>query len=180
MRGFRNLALGVALLFMTDLASVARNVKSDYDHNVDFSRIHTYSWGKIATLDPVYSERIKSTVDKDLQGKGFQFLTSGGDVTIFARSNVHSRQELEAFYKGFSGRVAQWGWGGWAGGACGEASANPGPGKLVIDVFDGNSRTLLWRGCADEGQPASPDKNAPDAGSDLESMLKTLPPDKSR
>jgi hypothetical protein len=179
MRGFRTVALGAALLIGLLSTALAGNVKTDYDHKADFSGIHTYSWGAISSTDPFYAQRIRETVDKDLQGKGWQFLTSGGDVTIFAKGNVHNREELESYYNGFGGRGAHWGWSGWAGGDGTDttsADASPTVGKLVIDVFDGNSRTLMWRGCAANDISSNSEKNTRELDQDLATMLKNIPP----
>ena len=70
----------------------ADNVKVDYNHQVNFSEYHTYSWGKIKVSDPLLSARIQRAVDTVLQKEGWQEVTSGGQITIMAHDNVHNEQ----------------------------------------------------------------------------------------
>ncbi|MGA9587834.1 MAG: hypothetical protein WBQ95_21065, partial [Terracidiphilus sp.] len=45
----------------------AADVRTDFDKHADFSRIHSYCWGKVSTADPLYEQRIKDQVNKDLE-----------------------------------------------------------------------------------------------------------------
>ncbi|MGD0670225.1 MAG: hypothetical protein ABSB23_22045 [Bryobacteraceae bacterium] len=44
-------AVGTALLFAAPL--FAQQVKTDYDHKVEFSQYKMYSWEKVQTQDPL-------------------------------------------------------------------------------------------------------------------------------
>src|SRR6202046_5494965 len=71
------------LLGGSALPAFAGNVRTDYNHQANFAQYHTYSWGNVKTSDPFYVDRIKQAVDKQLQAKGWQLVTSGASVTIF-------------------------------------------------------------------------------------------------
>jgi hypothetical protein len=102
------------LLGGSALPVFAGNVRTDYNHQADFAQFHTYSWGNVKTSDPFYVDRIKQAVDQQLQGKGWQLVTSGASVTIFASDNLHSQKEVQTMYDGFGGGWGGgWGWGGW-------------------------------------------------------------------
>jgi hypothetical protein len=49
-------------------------------------------------------------------------------------------------------------------------------GHLVVDVFDGNSKRLLWRGMASRDLSNNSDKNAKGLNQDIEKMMKNFPP----
>ena len=174
------LALTAALAISAGSAAFAGDVKTDYDHGADFSRIHTYSWGQVQTANPLYVDRIKQAVDKDLQAKGWQLAASGGDVTVFARGSVKNQQELETWYNGLGGGWGgRWGWGRWGGGGWGESTTtveNEKVGVLVVDVFDSNSKELMWRGTSDQELSNNSDKNTKNMDKDIDKMFKDFPP----
>lgn len=184
MKSLKMIALAAALCLSAGLYTFAADIKTDYDHHADFSRIHTYSWGQVNTSNPLYVDRIKEAVDKDLQAKGWQLAPSGGDVTVFAHGSVHNQKELETYYNGLGGGWGgRWGWGGWGGGGFGETTTevnNRPVAMLVVDVFDGNSKNLLWRGSSTSDVSNTPDKNTKNLDKDIDKMFKDFPPKGSR
>lgn len=180
-----NLTLASALLLALTPVALGGNVRTDYDHGANFAQYHTYSWGKVQTSDPFYVARIKQAVDKQLQAKGWQLVPSDGSVTIFATDKVHNQKEVETMYDGLGGGWGGgWGWGGWGWGmgnpgGFGEATtttSNQQVGNLVIDVFDGASKNLLWRGLATEDLSANAGKNTKSLDGDINKMFKDFPP----
>lgn len=178
------LALAAALAVGSLTTAFADDVKTDYDHNATFSNFHTYSWEKVTSKNPFVVDRIKQAVDKDLQAKGWQMVPSGGDVSLFATDNIHNEQELETMYDGMGGGWGGgWGWGGWGGmggmGGMGDATTtavNQKTGKLVVDMFAGNSKKLLWRGSATGDLSNNSDKNTKNLDNDVAKMFKKFPP----
>jgi hypothetical protein len=88
-----HLALAGALLLGSSVVALGDNVRTDYNHQVNFSQYHTYCWGKVQTTNPFYVARIQTAVDKQLQAKGWQLVPSGGSVTVFATDNLHNQKE---------------------------------------------------------------------------------------
>ena len=86
---------------------MAQDVKTDYDHHVNFSQYHTYYWERVKTTNPLWENRIKDAVDHELQAKGWQRVDSGGDVAITAVGSAHDQREYQTFYDGLGG----WRWG---------------------------------------------------------------------
>jgi Domain of unknown function (DUF4136) len=185
-----SLMLAGALLLGSSALALGDNVRTDYDHGVDFTQYHTYSWGKVQTSDPFFVSRIKDAVDQQLKAKGWQLVPSGGSATVFASDNIHSHKEVQTFYDGLGGGWGRgwgwdgWGWrGGWWGGpAMGESTStttNQSIGNLVIDIFDGSSRKLLWRGLASEDLSSNANKNTKSLDGDIDKMFKSFPPKSS-
>ncbi len=85
---FALVLMGIMLLFAGRLS--AQDVKTDYDHNADFTKYKTYSWEHVQTKDPLFIDRIKSAVNAALAAKGWTQVDSGGDVSIIA---VQTTQE---------------------------------------------------------------------------------------
>lgn len=182
MRYALKLTLAAVLLVGGTFTAFADTVKTDYDHGADFSKFHTYSWGKVNAANPFYVDRIKQSVDKQLQAKGWQLVPSGGEATIIATDRVHNEQELETMYDGMGGGWGGgWGWGGWGGGGGGIGDAttstvNQRVGKLVVDMFQGSSKKLLWRGSVSADLSNKSDKNTKDLDKSIGKMLKDFPP----
>jgi Domain of unknown function (DUF4136) len=181
-----NFILAAVLLLGFSVAALADNVRTDYDHGANFSQYHTYTWGNVKTSDPFYVPRIKQAVDKQLQAKGWQLVSSGASVTIFATDNVHNQKEVQTMYDGIGGGWGGgWGWGGWGWGGMaypggfGDATtttSNQPVANLVIDLFDGNSKNLLWRGLATQDLSTNAGKNTKSLNADISKMFKDFPP----
>src|SRR3984957_4563692 len=150
MKNFRTNALALTLLLFFATIALAGNVRTDYDHSADFSKYHTYSWGKVTASNPFFVSRIQQAVDQQLQAKGWQLTPSGGSVTIFASDNIHNQKEAQTMYDGFGGGWGGgWGWGGWGWGlgpypgGFGDTTtttSNQPVGNVMIDLFEGNSK----------------------------------------
>jgi hypothetical protein len=162
-------SVGVALLFAA--ASFAQQVKTDYDHNVEFSQYKTYSWEKVQTQNPLWVDRIKGAVNAALAAKGWTPVESGGDVAIVAMEMAQNHPTLNTYYDGFGGG---WRWGGF--GDVRTTVTNYTVGTLVVDLFEANSKKLIWRGSSSEALSNKPDKNIKALDKDVQKMFDHFPP----
>lgn len=185
MKPWSHLLLSAILLFGSCTAAFAGNVRVDFDHGVNFTQYHTYSWGNVKTSDPFYVDRIKRAVDQQLQAKGWRLVPSGGSVTVFASDNVHNQKEVQTMYDGLGGGWGGgWGWGGWRwGGGWGPGpeestttTTNQPVANLVIDMFDSATKKLLWRCLATEDLSSNANKNTKQLDGDIHKMFKDFPP----
>src|SRR5579864_8925936 len=161
----------IALLFAT--ASFAQQVKTDYDRSADFSQYKTYSWEKVKTQDPLWVDRIKEAVNSALAAKGLTPVESGGDIAIVAIEMTKNQQSLNTFYDGFGGG---WRWGGGFGDATTTVD-NYKVGTLVVDLFDANTKKVIWRGSATDALSNKSDKNIKDLDKGVEKMFAHFPPE---
>jgi hypothetical protein len=185
-----HLVFAGALLFGSSVVALGDNVRTDYDHQANFSQYHTYSWGKVQAADPFFVGRIQQAVNTQLQAKGWQLVPSGGSVAIFATDNLHNQKETQTMYDGLgggwgSGWGGGWGWGGWGwGGGWAEpgvgvattTTTNQSVSNLVIDLFDASTKKLLWRGLATEDLSSNAQKNTKSLDGDVAKMFKGFPP----
>jgi hypothetical protein len=78
-------------------------------------------------------------------------------------------------YDGFPG----WGWrAGWWGGGMGMAQTEVVPervGTLTVDVFDGNTKQLIFRGQSTDSLSSHPDKNDKKMEKSVDEMFKKFP-----
>src|ERR1700758_2609120 len=164
------LAVPLFLIALTT-AVFADNVKVDYDHSANFNQVKTYSWSKIRTANSIWDERVKDAIDKELTAKGWTQVPSGGDVALMALEKTSVHQQYDTFYDGFGG----WRWGG----GIGESTTsvdNYKVGTLIVSMFDGNSKQLIWRGTSSSDLSGNPDKNTKKIDKDVAKMFKNFPP----
>lgn len=151
------------------------NVKVDYDHTVYFLKYRTFSFADVKTDNPFFEKRIEDAVTHDLQAKGLQLVPSDGDLQLTAVGAVQNRQFYQTFYNPRFGYY-WWGWPGYPGYATTTRRVHYQVGTLVLDMYDGHSRHLVWRGIAANGVTASPRENTKRLYQAINDMLKHFPP----
>ncbi len=151
----------------------AVEVTTDYDHKADFSRYHTYSWIGVRAGDQLWQDRIMSDVDNALSAKGWMKVPSGGDAAASAFGRTREQDTLQTFYDSFPG----WGWYGWGGEGVATTYTEPTTvGTLTVDIFDGSTKKLIWRGRATDTVSSKPEKNEKKLEKAIADMFKKFPP----
>jgi len=182
-------SLCVGLLVGAGAIAYAADVHTDFDKHADFSRIRSYCWGQVSTANPMFEQRVRDAVDKNLQAKGWQQSSGGScEAEVFAKGDVHNQTELQTYYTGLGGGWGgRWGWGGWGWrdgwwgpglGATTTTEVSKPVGSLVIDIFDGQSKSLIFRGIAEGDVSKDPDKNTSHLNKDIDKMFDHFPPKK--
>jgi hypothetical protein len=169
----RKILASVGIMLLAATASFAQQVKTDYDRSADFSQYKTYSWEKVQTQDPLLVDRIKEAVNAALAAKGWMQVPSGGNVAIVAIEMTKNQQTLDTFYNGFGGG---WRWGGGFGDATTTVDKYK-VGTLVVDLFDVNTRKVVWRGSASDALSNKSDKNTRELDKGVQKMFAHFPPE---
>jgi hypothetical protein len=166
----KRLAVLFAGFFLTAVATLA-GITTDYDHNLNFGQYKTYSWGKIKTTDGLWDDRVKAAVASQLAARGLTEVPSGGEVVVAARGAIQNQQELNTFYNGFGGRRF--------GGGIGTSTTtvdNYKVGTLLVEMFDGTSKNLIWRASASNTISSNSDKNIKSLDKNVQKMFEHFPP----
>jgi hypothetical protein len=170
---------GIAVVFAA--ASFAQQVKTDYDRSADFTHYKTYSWENVHTQNPLWVDRIKAAVNSALAAKGWAQVESGGNVSIMAMEMTKDHQTLNTYYDDFGGG---WGWRGWLragfGDGFGDSTTTESTykvGTLVVDLFDSNTKKLIWRGSSSDTLSSKSDKNIKNLNRGVEKMFEHFPPE---
>jgi Domain of unknown function (DUF4136) len=153
----------------------AGDVKTDYDRNANFAQYKTYSWDKVQTQDALWVDRIKSAVDEALAAKGWRQVASGGDVSLAATEITQNQQILNTYYDNFGGGRRFGGFGGF-----GDATTTTDTyqvGSLVVDIYDTQTKKLIWRGSSSDTLSSKVDKNIKNLDKDVQKMFKHFPPE---
>jgi hypothetical protein len=168
-------AVFAALLFGAPL--LAQDVNVDYDHSYQFNQMKSYSWGKIQATDPLVEPRISAAIDHVIQGYGFNESAKDkkGDVIVTA-VEANNPQQYVAFYRGMSNLDWHRGWG--SGGFSDSATQlrQIHGGTLIVDIYDGATGKLVWRGTAAEGIASKEKTNQDNVDKSVNTMFANYPP----
>ena len=176
----RTIFASIGFVLLSATGSFAQQVKTDYDRSANFSQYKTYSWEKVQTQDALWVDRIKAAVNAALAAKGWTPVESGDDVAIVAVEMTRNQQTLDTFYDGLGGG---WGFRRFGGGGFGEATTtteNYKVGTLVVDLFDANTKKLIWRGSASDTLSSKSDKNIKELDKGVQKMFDHFPPEAKR
>ena len=170
------ITLAVALALGAGIA-LAGSAKVDYDHKIDFSKYKTYIL-KAGTpaATPFGQERLEESIVAALKAKGWTRATGdSADVEVVTHVEHSTEKVADVSTFGYGGYP---GWGGW-GGAYGSSSVSVREipiGTLILDIVDGGSNTLVWRGVASDTMSDKPDKMKQKVDKALNKLLKDFPP----
>jgi hypothetical protein len=170
------------------------HVRTDYDPSANFSQYHTYSWHDgTPAQDPLTDKKIKIAIDNQLQKKGFTKVEAGGDMVVTYHASQGSHVNLSTVYTstawgpygyGPYGPYGRYWYGrpyGYAGYGVSTATTTADTvrtGTVVVDVLDGKTHELVWRGVGTDelnGDPRDLD-NAINKGA--AALFKDFPPTK--
>jgi Domain of unknown function (DUF4136) len=158
-----------AVALMLTPAVFAKAVAVDYDHSENFNQLKTYSWKTVSTANSLWDKRVKDGIDRELIAKGWMEVPSGGDIQLVAVEKTSVQQEFDTYYNGFGGRR----WGG-----MGESTTSLDSykvGTLIVSIFDGRSKQLIWNGTTSNDLSSNPDKNVKQLDKDVHEMFKHFP-----
>jgi len=159
-------------------AAFAQQVKTDFDHQANFSQYKTYSWQEIKPENSLWDSRIKNAVDAQLTAKGWTQIDSGGDVAVVAIKTTQTQKSLQTFYDGFGGR---WRWRGFGGmGQSTTTEQDYKVGTLVVDLYDGKTKQLIWRGSAQDTLSDKASNNEKKLDKGVAKMFKKFPPESAK
>jgi hypothetical protein len=139
-------------LFLAGLAVLggcapSPRVNFDFDPAANFSNFRSYSWAYVSTprgINPLLFERVKGSIDRTLQGRGYQ-LTEKGEFAVAFTLGSRDRVEVTDFgsYGPFFSP-----WGGPWGRPRNIDVRNVTDGTLVIDIYDTTTKRPVWHGTA--------------------------------
>jgi hypothetical protein len=169
---FVTLCAAVSLLTLT--AGFAQHVQTDFDHQANFAQYKTYNWKAIKPGASLWDSRIKDAVNAQLAAKGLAQVADGGEIAIVAIKTSQTQRTLQTLYDGFGGG---WRWRGFGG--SGESTTTEQDyqeGTLVIDLYDGTTKQLIWRGSTESVLSDKADKNEKNLDKGVAKMFKDFPP----
>jgi hypothetical protein len=171
MRPRTKVFLLMAVSFFFTLAGYSQSVVVDWDHSAgNFSQFKTYAWVKPVrpTPNPLMDQRIVAAIDSQLAAKGMKKVDDSPDVLVTYGAGISQQTQTVA-----TGTGGGWRWGG------GMATVNQyvtNVGTLVVDIDDGKTKQLLWRGAAKGTLSDKPEKNSQKIDKAVAKMFQKYPP----
>jgi Domain of unknown function (DUF4136) len=182
----RSILLAIAFLVAGVTATVAQDVRYDYDKDKDFSKFKTYKWVSIKDADQadeLTSKRLMAAVDTELAAKGLTKTDSDtADLYIGYQTAIGTEKQFTSYNTGW-GYGPGWG-GGWYGGGGMSSTTTYGStstvyvGQLDISMYGPASKQLVWRGVATKtlDPKAKPEKKEKNINKAVQKLLKNFPP----
>jgi len=166
---------------MAPAFATAQDVHTDYDHKANFESYHTFSFYRVKTANPLFEQRVRDEIARDLQSRGWQMVPSGGDVAVTAIGGLTSETEYNTFYNGLGGGFGWHHWGWWGGNAWGPGETTTTVqripiGTLMVDLYDNNTHELIFRGTAQGEVSKHPEKNIDKVDKAIDKMFEHFPP----
>jgi hypothetical protein len=164
----------VAFGLLTAGLSQAQNVRYEFDRSTDFTRYSTYRWEKHprpVDLDELTLSHLAAALDAELSKKGLTKTESGSaDLVIVYQCAVNQEEEIIPF---------DGGWGVNYSGPPVSAKRTITVGSVVLEIFDGTRKQLVWRGIASKtlDPQAKPDKRQRTIQKAAEKLFKNYPPE---
>lgn len=148
--------------------SVRPEIRSDYDHDADFSRFRTFGWAHPfgtdgAGYETFTTERLRAAVREQMDLRGYTFTEEHPDLLVNLHIHPARRSTREVFVHH---PLDPWGyyayrfyepWPGWGFGSE-EVVSRYTPGTLSVDLVDRAKNRLVWEGVA-TGDIASGDRD---------------------
>ena len=171
-------AVLTASILLVPAIAGAQQTKTDFDKAFNFSTVKTYSikigtpWG-----NDLSERRVLSEIDEAIAGKGWKKVDDGqADIHVILHGATQTKHSATTFYSG--GGYGGYGYRGFGGGM-GTASTTVSEykvGTLVVDMFDPKSKTLVFRGTAEDELSDKPEKNAKKLEKASAKLFKNFPP----
>jgi hypothetical protein len=173
----RTLAAAAALS-VAGATAFAQDVKVDFDKDANFGAIKTFSV-KIGTSwnNPLGEKRVLAEIEQALTEKGWT-KSDPADAVVVLHGATEKEKTLNTFY---SGGYGGYGWRGWGGAGMGMGTATTTTseyvvGTLVVDIFDAKSKSLMFRGIAQDELSDKPEKNVKKLAKASDKLFKDFPP----
>jgi hypothetical protein len=159
----RSITLAIALLALGVAPATAQKVQVDWDQSVDFNKYETFAWARtpeasLQDTSPLMHSRIKNAIEYQLTTGGMIEDTESPDVYVTYHGEHESKVNFNTMDYGY-GYGRGWRWGGGMGSSTTTVSEYD-VGTLVIDIWDAETRQMIWRGTATKTIPEKPEKQA--------------------
>lgn len=170
----------VALLFAAAPAW-AQTIYFDYDKEYDFKKVKTWAWGKAQPSNlelnhPLIHNHVIGRIESYLTQAGLQKVEENPDVYVIYHTNSEQEVSVDSTSMGY-GYPPGWTWSPYYAGYWGPTTVSTTVrsytrGTLLIDMWDGKTKQLAWRGSATDIVPENPEKAKKKIDKCLDKMVK--------
>jgi hypothetical protein len=170
----RTFATAVSLMLLGTIG-LAQSATYDFDRSAPFSTFRTFGWAPGTELtDALNHARVVRSIESQLLSKGLTRVEGGAspDLLVAYHASFNKNLQINAWSSG---------WGGPRFGGLRSGTATTQQiltGTLVVDLMDGRTKNIVWRGTASgdinpAAKPETRDKNIARA---TQKLFKNYPP----
>ena len=162
-------ALCTMLACMASAIALGQTVSVNYNKSQDFSQYHTYTWASNNAnqiQNSILAQQAQSDINTAMQGKGLQMVQESQtpDLILLASGGMQQQTSYSA-----------WGMRGIGGGMGGITPQQNVVGTLIVDLYDAKTKSLLWRGIAQNTLSTNGSKNSQMVTKAVQKMFKQYP-----
>lgn len=146
-------------------ACASAHVTTDWDREMPFGSYKTYAWMETPRMEAMqqnslFDRRLRTAVEAELSSKGYTKAAPDKIADVLVAYHVGVKDKIDVQQWGYAGR--RW------------DTREYQEGTLIIDLVDGRSRSLAWRGTA-QGELRAKDTSSEQIGKAVQKMFAALP-----
>ena len=148
---------------------LGQTVSVNHNRSQSFSQYHTYTWaGSNANQiqNSILAQQAKSDIDTAMQGKGLRMVSESENPDLILTASGGMKQQTSYSAMGMRG------FGGGMGTITPEQNVI---GTMIVDLYDAKTKSLVWRGIAQNTLSNKGDKNSQIVSKAVQKMFKQWP-----
>jgi hypothetical protein len=157
------------LACIASAVALGQTVSVNYNKSQSFSQYHTYTWASDNAnqiQNSILAQQAKSDIDSAMQGKGFQLVQESANPDIILTASGGMKQQTSYSAMGMRG------FGGGMGTITPEQNVI---GTMIVDLYDAKTKSLVWRGIAQNALTNNGNKNSQMVSKAVVKMFKQWP-----
>jgi hypothetical protein len=179
-----NVLIIIGFILVFTMNNYAQKVRVDLDKDADFSKFKTYNFlGWQDDIDKIINEfdknRIIDAFKAELDGRKLERVENDPDMTFSLYLVIDQKTSISG-YTNYSGGVGMgyrrggWGWG------MGHSTTTYNEedyleGTMVLDVYDSESKNLVWQAVGVKTVTENPDKREKSIPKAINKLMKKFP-----
>jgi hypothetical protein len=180
----KNYVLSALIFVMAVSISFGQKVKIDYDKTTDFSNYKTFTFlgwqdDSDKILNDLDRKRFRDAFKSEFEKRDLQMVEEGEDFAVSLYIVVNQKTSTTAYTNYYGGSGYRYGRGGrgWGGGYASTTYTESDylEGTLVIDIFDAQSKELVWQGVASQTVKEKPEKREKSIPKGVTKLMKKFP-----
>ena len=157
------------LACLASAVTLGQTVSVNYNRSQSFSQYHTYTWASDNTnqiQNSILAQQAKSDIDTAMQAKGLQLVPESQNPDIILTASGGMKQQTSYSAMGMRG------FGGGMGTITPEQNVI---GTMIVDLYDAKTKSLVWRGIAQNTLTNNGNKNSQLVSKAVVKMFKQWP-----
>jgi hypothetical protein len=165
----KRVVLLAMLVCIASAIALGQQVSVNFNQGQSFAQYHTYAWGSNNANEiqnSILAQVAKQDIDSALQAKGLQKVEESQNPDLILTASGGLKQQTS---------YSAWGMRGIGGGMGGITPEQNVIGTMIIDLYDAKTKSLIWRGIAQDTLSNNGNKNQQIVEKAIQKMFKQWP-----